>query len=134
MLSNKRVDIPWWLWIIIILEMLPMFIGPYVAVTNPRLIGGPEAESIIYAAYIYAIRNLAVGLAFGIALWFRNAPMLFVLIFIRLVTDLGDMPIFLAYGLADSPARLVSIFVFLYYIPAVIALWYLWKQMTTNDA
>ena len=92
MLSNKRIDIPWWLWIIIILEMLPMFLGPYIALTNPKFLGGQEAESITYAAFIYANRNLAVGLAFCIALWFRNAPMLFALIFIRLITDLGDLP------------------------------------------
>ena len=50
------------------------------------------------------------------------------------ITDLGDLPTVLIYGLSDNPGRIVSIFVFLYYIPAVIALRYLWKQMTTSGA
>ncbi len=127
-----KIHIPWWLTIIIILETLPMFIGPYVALTNPAMLGGPGAEEINQAAYIYAARNLAVGLAFIIAYLMRSAPMLFILIFIRLITDLVDMPTFLHFGMATSNVRLVSIFVFLYYIPAIVALRYLWKQMKEN--
>jgi hypothetical protein len=55
------------------------------------------------------------------------------LIFIRLFTDLIDLPTFLYFGRDLNAYRLVSIFVFLYYIPAVFALWYLWKQMKNDD-
>lgn len=132
MLAKTRIDIPWWLWVIIILEMLPMFVGPYVALTNPRLLGGPEAESITYAAFIYASRNIAVGCAFVVAVWLRNAPMLFALIAIRFVTDLGDLATFLLYELSENPGRLATIFVVFYYVPAVIALRYLWQRMTAS--
>mgnify|MGYP000282959285 CR=1 FL=1 len=56
--------------------------------------------------------------------------MLFILIFIRLFTDLIDGPAFLAFGMAANETRLISLFVLGYYIPAVIAMRYLWKQMT----
>ena len=59
--------------------------------------------------------------------------MLFILIFIRLVTDAIDLPIFLYFDLASNPARIVAIFVFLYYIPAFIALRYLWTQMSKDN-
>ena len=130
MLSSSKIHIPWWLWIIIVLETLPMFLGPVAAITNPQIMGGPAAEAINQATYFYAIRNLAVGIAFLIAVLLRNAAMLFVLILIRLITDLGDLPIFLVFDLAQSPERAIGIFVVLYYIPAFIALRYLWKQMT----
>ena len=55
--------------------------------------------------------------------------MLFILIFIRLITDLIDLPTMLLFDLASNTTRLIAIFVFLYYIPALIALRYLWKQM-----
>ena len=55
--------------------------------------------------------------------------MLFILIFIRLITDLIDLPTMLLFDLASNANRLIAIFVFLYYIPALIALRYLWKQM-----
>jgi hypothetical protein len=59
--------------------------------------------------------------------------MLFILIFIRLFTDLVDGPTFLAFGMAANETRLVALFVLGYYIPAVIAMTYLWKQMSRNE-
>lgn len=128
-----RIAIPWWLTLIVIIETLPMFIGPVVALSLPAFMGGPGAEEINQAAFIYTARNLAVGFAFIIAFALRNGPMLFILIFIRLFTDLIDLPTLLYFGLASNPYRVVSIFVFLYYIPAIYALWYLWKQMRNGD-
>ncbi len=133
MLANTKIRIPWWLTLIIILETLPMFLGPLVAIRNPGFMGGPEAESINQAAFIYSARNLAVGFAFIIAFVLRSAPMLFILIFIRLFTDLIDFPTVLYFDMVSNVVRVGSIFVFLYYIPAFIALRYLWKQMTTGD-
>jgi len=124
-----RVEWPWWLTLIVVIETLPMFIGPVVAISYPPMMGGPGAEEINQAAFIYTARNLAVGFAFIIAFTMRSGPMLFILIFVRLFTDLIDLPTLLHFGLASNPYRMVSIFVFLYYIPAVFALWYLWKQM-----
>ena len=129
MLSKTRIHIPWWLTVIIILEMLPMFLGPFGAARNPEFLGGPGAESLNQATFIYLARNVAVGLAFLVAFILKNGPMLFILICIRLVTDLIDLPTFLYFDLASNPARLVGIFVFLYYIPALIALRYIWTQM-----
>ena len=124
-----KIKIPLWLWVVIVLETLPMFIGPYVALTRPGFMGGPEAETINQAAYIYAARNFAVGFAFLIASYLRSAPMLFILIFIRLFTDVIDLPTFLTFGQSLNRVRLIGIFVFLYYIPALVALRYLWGQM-----
>ncbi len=128
-----KISIPWWLTLIIILETLPMFIGPVVAFALPGFLGGPGAEEVNQAAYIYAARNLAVGFAFIIAFALKSAPMIFILIFIRLFTDLIDLPTLILFDLSTSTARVVSIFVFLYYIPALIALRYLWKQMRRGD-
>ena len=124
-----KIKIPVWLWVIIVLETLPMFIGPYVALTRPAFIAGPEAETINQAAYMYLARNFAVGFAFLIASYLRSAPMLFILIFVRLSTDIVDLPTFLTFGRSLNTGRLIGIFVFLYYIPALAALLYLWRQM-----
>ena len=59
--------------------------------------------------------------------------MLFVLILIRLLTDLADLPTILAYDLAQSELRAIGIFVLLYYLPACFALRFLWKQMSDED-
>ena len=129
-----KTPLPWWLIVIIVLETLPMFLGPFVAVTRPAFMGGPEAEVINQAAYIYSIRNIAVGIALILATMLRSAPMLFVLILVRLITDLGDLPTVLTFGLVQNEALTIGIFVLLYYIPALIALRYLWGQMTKSTA
>ena len=129
MQGNMRVHIPWWLTLIIILETLPMFAGPFFALNNPQFLGGAGAETINQATWIYAARNFAVGFAFIIAFSLRNGPMLFILIFVRLFTDLVDLPTFIHFSTDANVPRLTAIFVFLYYIPALIALRYLWKQM-----
>jgi len=121
---------PWWLTVIIVIETLPMFLGPIGALSNPAFLGGPDATTVGFAAWLYAARNFAVGIAFVVAYLLRSAPMLFILILIRLLTDLVDGPAFLLFGLATNEIRLMAIFIIGYYIPAMIALRFLWKQMT----
>ena len=131
---QQRCQIPWWLAVIIIIETLPMFLGPLAALNNPAFLGGPEATTVGFAAWLYAARNFAVGIAFVVAFVLRSAPMLFVLILIRLLTDLVDGPAFLLFGMASSEISLMAIFVIGYYIPALTALRYLWNQMTSPTA
>ena len=127
---SKKMFIPWWLYVILFMEIWPMFVGPYLALTNPTFLGGPDASNLVVGSLIYLARNFAVGFAFLIAIYLKNASMLFVLIFIRLFTDLIDGPAFLAFGMAVNETRVIAIFVLGYYIPAVIAMRYLWKEMT----
>ena len=127
---SKKMFIPWWLYVILFMEIWPMFVGPYLALTNPTFLGGPDASNLVVGSLIYLARNLAVGFAFLIAIYLKNASMLFILIFIRLFTDLIDGPAFLAFGMAVNETRVIAIFVLGYYIPAVIAMRYLWKEMT----
>ena len=130
----QKCQMPWWLTVIIVIETLPMFLGPLFALNNPAFLGAPEAAAVGFATWLYTARNFAVGIAFVVAYLLRNAPMLFILILIRLLTDLVDGPAFLLFGMASNEIRLMAIFVIGYYIPAMIALRSLWKQMTSSIA
>ena len=125
---------PSWLTVIIVIETLPMFLGPIFALNNPAFLGGPEATEVGFATWLYTARNFAVGIAFVVAYLLRSAPMLFILILIRLLTDLVDGPAFLLFGLASNEIRLMAIFIIGYYIPALIALRFFWKHMTSPTA
>ena len=129
-----KCQMPWWLTVIIVIETLPMFIGPLFALNNPAFLGGAEATEVSFAAWLYTARNFAVGIAFIGSYLLRSAPMLFILILIRLLTDLVDGPAFLMFGLASNELRLITIFVIGYYIPALIALRFLWKQITNFNS
>ena len=126
-----KCQMPWWLTVIIVIETLPMFLGPLFALNNPAFLGGPEATEVGFATWLYTARNFAVGIAFVVAYLLRSAPMLFILILIRLLTDLVDGPAVLLFGMASNEIRLIAIFVIGYYIPALIALRFFWKQMTS---
>lgn len=129
-----KCQMPWWLTVIIVIETLPMFLGPLFALNNPAFLGGPEATEVGFATWLYTARNFAVGIAFVVAYLLRSAPMLFILILIRLLTDLVDGPAVLLFGMASNEIRLIAIFVIGYYIPALIALRFFWKQMTSPTA
>ena len=129
-----KCQMPWWLTVIIVIETLPMFLGPIFALNNPAFLGGPEATEVGFATWLYTARNFAVGIAFVVAYLLRSAPMLFILILIRLLTDLVDGPAVLLFGMASNEIRLIAIFVIGYYIPALIALRFFWKQMTSPTA
>ena len=111
-----------------------MFLGPLFALNNPAFLGGPEATEVGFATWLYTARNFAVGIAFVVAYLLRSAPMLFILILIRLLTDLVDGPAVLLFGMASNEIRLIAIFVMGYYIPALIALRFFWKQLTSPTA
>ena len=127
---TKKTYLPWWLTIIVFMEVWPMFLGPYLALSDPTFLGSSDAASTILADWIYTARNLAVGFAFILAYYLKSAPMLFILIFVRLFTDLIDGPAFWFFREQVSEVAFITIFLLGYYIPAAIALRYLWKQMT----
>ena len=129
-----KCQMPWWLTVIIVIETLPMLLGPIFALNNPAFLGGLEATEVGFATWLYTARNFAVGIAFVVAYLLRSAPMLFILILIRLLTDLVDGPAVLLFGMASNEIRLIAIFVIGYYIPALIALRFFWKQMTSSTA
>ena len=124
-LSNKKIIYTWWFAIILFMLIWPMFIGPLVALSNPEFFIGSE---VTLSSGLYVARNLAVGLAFIFAIFIRNASMLFILIIIRLITDLIDAPIFFTFKNPDL-IGLIFIFTLCCYLPAIFGLRYLWKQL-----
>ena len=124
---NKKITFTWWFVLIIFMLIWPMFIGPYIALTNPSFFEGPEVTQLTLSSGLYIARNLAVGLAFIFAIFLRNAAMLFILIIIRLITDLIDAPVFFALKNPDL-IDLIFIFTLCCYLPAILGLRYLWHQ------
>ena len=84
-LSNRKIRFSGLFSFCLFLLIWPMFVGPIIAILNPSFFDGPEAMKTSFSSGLYSARNIAVGLAFLGAIYLRNAPMLFVLIFIRLI-------------------------------------------------
>ena len=125
-----KKSLPIWLTVIIVIETLPMFLGPLLALLAPDFFPGlDQLPDPYFAAWLYSARNVAVGVAFVVAFALKNRSMLFILILIRLVTDFHDLPNLLSGGALSSPLLVIAIFVLLYYLPAIYALRYLWKEI-----
>jgi hypothetical protein len=129
-----KKSLPVWLTVIIVIETLPMFLGPLLALLRPDSFPGlDQLPDPGFVAWLYAARNLAVGIAFLVALALKNRSMLFVLVLIRLVTDLFDLPNLLSGGAISNPLLVIAIFVLLYYLPAIYALRYLSKEINREQ-
>ena len=123
--SYKKITFTWWFAIILFMMIWPMFVGPYIALSNPSFF--LETESSLNSG-LYIARNLAVGIAFLMAIYLKNASMLFILIIVRLITDLIDAPLFFNFKNPDL-IGLIFIFTLFCFLPAVLGLRYLWKQV-----
>ena len=125
----KKVPYTWWFLLALFSLIWPMFLGPYLAIYNPSFFEGPNVSELTLSSGLYVARNLAVGLAFLLAIYLRNASMLFILIIVRLITDLIDAPMFFIFK-DSNLIGLVIIFTIFCYLPAYIGLRYLWNQTT----
>ena len=93
-LSDQKINFSWQLSLILILLISPMFFGPLIALLNPEFFEGLGDNDLSLGSTLFVARNLAIGLAFLFAIFMRNAPMLFILILVRLIIDLIDFPAF----------------------------------------
>ena len=123
--SNKEITFTWWFALILFMLTWPMFVGPYAALNNPTFFGESE---LTLSLGLYIARNLSVGLAFLLAIYLRNASMLFILIIIRLATDLIDASLFFTFK-DPNVIGLVFIFSLFCYLPAIFGLRHLWNQI-----
>tara|TARA_B100001113_G_C20769104_1_gene474418 strand:- start:97 stop:504 length:408 start_codon:yes stop_codon:yes gene_type:complete len=122
--SNQKITFTWWFVLILFMLIWPMFVGPYIALNNPTFFVGSE---VTLSSSLYIARNLAVGLAFLVAIFMRNASMLFILILVRLITDLIDAPVFFSFK-EPNLIGLIFIFSLCCYLPAILGLHYLWQH------
>lgn len=122
---KENLDYTWWFSFMLFLLIWPMFVGPIIAILNPSFFGGIELN---LGSSLFVARNIAVGLAFLLAIYLRNASMLFILIVVRLITDLIDAPLFYIFR---EPVLIGQIIIFtsLCYLPATFGLRYLWQKI-----
>ena len=127
-LSNKKISYSWLLFFVLFLLISPMFFGPLIALLNPEFFEGLGDTELNLGSTLFIARNLAVGLAFLFAIYVRSAPMIFILILVRLITDFIDFPVFQMFREPPLIGQII-IFTLLCYLPAFFGLRILWKEM-----
>ena len=131
-LSDQKINFSWQLSLILILLISPMFFGPLIALLNPEFFEGLGDNDLSLGSTLFVARNLAIGLAFLFAIFMRNAPMLFILILVRLIIDLIDFPAFQMFRESPIIGQII-IFSLMCYLPAYFGLSILWKEMKNSS-
>ena len=126
--SIDKITYSWSLSLILFLLISPMFFGPLIALLNPEFFEGAGDKELSLGSTLFLARNLAIGLAFFFAIYMRSAPMLFILIFVRLITDLIDFPAFQIFRESPLIGQII-IFTALSYLPGFFGLRILWKEI-----
>ena len=126
--SEKKITFSWILSFILFLMISPMFFGPLIALLNPEFFEGVGDTKLSLGSTLFIARNLAIGLAFLFAIYLRSASMLFILILVRLITDLIDFPVFQLFRESLLIGQII-IFTALCYLPAFFGLRILWKEI-----
>lgn len=93
----------------------------------PELIGNPAA---FFPIGLFANRNLAVAVAFIVALILRNRSMLLILFIIRFATDLFDFIMSLVNGVEGIGAIFGTLLFFglLLWVPELLSIRWLWRS------
>tara|TARA_B000000609_G_C24047857_1_gene279592 strand:+ start:153 stop:554 length:402 start_codon:yes stop_codon:yes gene_type:complete len=131
-ISTDKLEYPWSLCLILFLLISPMFFGPLIALFNPEFFEGLGDNELSLGSSLFVARNLAIGLAFLVAIYMRSAPMLFILIFVRLIIDLIDFPAFQIFRESPLIGQII-IFSLICYLPAFFGLRILWKEMKNSS-
>ena len=131
-LFDQKITFSWQLSLILFLLISPMFFGPLIALLNPEFFEGLGDNDLSLGSTLFVARNLAIGLAFLFAIFMRNAPMLFILILVRLIIDLIDFPAFQMFRESPIIGQII-IFSLMCYLPAYFGLRILWKEMKNSS-
>ena len=131
-ISTDKLEYPWSLCFILFLLISPMFFGPLIALFNPEFFEGLGDNELSLGSSLFVARNLAIGLAFLVAIYMRSAPMLFILILVRLIIDLIDFPAFQIFRESPLIGQII-IFSLICYLPAFFGLRILWKEMKNSS-
>ncbi len=129
-MDMKRADnfLPWWVWAIAIMEAaIPTIFGLATLADPGTYIEG--ATDVTYAIGLYITRNLTTALGIVLALVFRSHIALFILIAVRMITDITDMANATLNGGGEDVVSMIPVLaVVLLAIPA-LAQWHLWKRI-----
>ena len=125
-MSNQTIKfLPIWVWIITLIQILLVLFFSAGTAMNP-------AAFIPNALQLYITRNVTVVLGIIVALILRSHKALFLILTIRVLTDISD--VITVYALnVDMIKPSVPMVVILLIIPALLSLGYLFKRIKQDN-
>ncbi|APD07507.1 hypothetical protein UJ101_02003 [Flavobacteriaceae bacterium UJ101] len=129
--QSKKKFLPVWVWIIALIEIiLVLFFSIGTAMNPGEFI--PGVSELNYVTQLYITRNVTAVLGLIIALLLRSHKALFVMLIVRIVTDISDVVTVYAFD-AEIIKSSVPMVVGILIIPPLFALGYLWKRIQNDN-
>lgn len=122
--------LPIWVWVVVVAQIgLVSFFSLGTALNPSDFI--PGVSEVNYVTQLYVTRNITVVVGLILALLLKSHHALLALLCVRLVTDIAD--VISVYALnVEVIKESVPMVVVLLIIPALVAILYLYKRITTN--
>ncbi|MCG8371406.1 MAG: hypothetical protein MJA32_12945 [Proteobacteria bacterium] len=123
--------LPIWVWLIVLAQILLVsFFSAGTAMSPADFI--PDVSELNYVTQLYVTRNVTIVLGIVGALLLRSHKGLFVVLVVRLLTDIAD--VITVYALDVEVIKSgVPMVVALLIVPALLASGYLWKRISRGD-
>ena len=129
-MSNKGFSglLPWWVWAIVIIEAaVPTIFGIATWMNPAGYIEG--AQGVSYEIMLYITRNLTTALGIVLAVLLRSHVAIFILISVRVTTDMTDMLNATFNGGGESVVQTIPFLIVLLVILPLLALRHLWGRI-----
>lgn len=129
-MSNKGFSglLPWWVWAIVIIEAaVPTIFGIATWMNPAGYIEG--AQGVSYEIMLYITRNLTTALGIVLAVLLRSHVAIFILIIVRMTTDMTDMLNATFNGGGESVVQTIPFLIVLLVILPLLALRHLWGRI-----
>jgi len=119
--------LPIWVWVIVLFQIgLVLFFSAGTAMNPAQFI--PDVTELNYITQLYITRNVTVVLGIIIALLLKSHKALFLILIVRLLTDISD--VITVYVLnVEVIKESVPMVVALLIVPAIAAVGYLLKRI-----
>ena len=127
--ENKHTKkfLPVWVWVVVLIEIvLVLFFSAGTMMSPSKFI--PGVVEMDYVTQLYRTRNITAVLGLVLALLFRSHKALFVILIIRITTDLWDVFSVYAHDVEAIKSSVPMVIGLLIVIPLFV-LRYLWKRI-----
>jgi len=120
--------LPWWVWIIVAIEAaVPTIFGIATWMDPGAYIEG--AKGVSYEILLYITRNLTTALGIILAILLRSHVAIFVLIIVRMTTDMSDMVNATFNGGGESVVQSIPYLIVILVVLPLFALRHLWGRI-----
>ena len=120
--------LPWWVWTMVGIEaIVPTIFGIATWLDPGTYIAG--ADSANYAIVLYITRNLTTALGIVLAVLLRSYKAIFILIIVRMTTDVADMVNATLNGGGEDVVRTIPVLIVVLIVLPLFALRHLWGRI-----